>query len=493
MRIACPHCHDELDVEGAWAGHEVVCPLCQNGFVVPRSESAPSAATAPRPKTNRKLEAWNRRRRNVRLLFALAVLGLLAASLWGFNRWRGETPPADALRYLAGHLVERVTAFFQPPSPPPAPVPAATPAPTPEPMAAPAPAPELTPAEDDPVAWLIENPDRQPETVTLREDVTFPAMYEGRVAGKVEVPAGARVKLVRVEPGSVTVRFREGTRELPHAATDFREAAAQEMARPAPDLAPSVVAAPSPVPLPTKAAAVAAEARGQTLGAIVQRDGDGRITGTDFRVWAPNAETVSVTGSFNNWKPGAGTMTKDRNTGIWSARIATARPGDEYMFLVNADLERRDPRGRAVSESGKSVIHDPLAFDWEGTDSPEVELNDLVIYQMHPGTFHDPAPRDGEPATLLDAAAIDHYIAAKCLPGGTQRNWDSYGHKVGPLTERQRLLGCDPQTSGGLLLAVDPARVDDFLAAAAAEGLSLESIGHMSARGAEQPLIMAAA
>ncbi len=94
---------------------------------------------------------------------------------------------------------------------------------------------------------------------------------------------------------------------------------------------------------------------------------------------------------------------------------------------------------------------------------------------------------------LLDAAAIDHYIAAKCLPGGTQRNWESYGHKLGPLSERQRLLGCDPQTSGGLLLAVDPGRVDDFLAAAAAEGLSLESIGHMSARGAEQPLIIAAA
>ena len=127
MRIACPHCHDELDVEEAWAGHEVVCPLCQNGFAVPHSESAPSAAAGPRPKPNRKLEAWNRRRRNARFLFPLAALGLLAASLWGFNRWRGETPPADALRYLASHLVERVTTLFKPPSQPPAPVPAATP------------------------------------------------------------------------------------------------------------------------------------------------------------------------------------------------------------------------------------------------------------------------------------------------------------------------------------------------------------------------------
>lgn len=419
MRITCPHCHDELDVEEAWAGHEAVCPLCQNGFVVPHSESVPSAATGPRPKPNRKLEAWNRRRRTVRFLFPLAALGLLAASLWGFNRWRGETPPADALRYFADHLVARVTTYFQPPPPPPAPIPAATPAPAPEPVAAPGPDPEPPAADDDPVAWLMKNPDRQPETVTLREDVTFPAMYEGRVAGKVEVPAGARVKLVRVEPDSVTVRFREGTRELPHGATDLREAAAQEMTLPASDPSPPVAAAPSPVPLPTTATAVAAaEPRQQTLGAVVQRDAEGRITGTDFRVWAPHAETVSVTGSFNNWKPGAGRMTKDKNTGIWSARMATARPGDEYMFLVNADLERRDPRGRAVSKAGKSVVHDPLAFDWEGTSPPEVTLNDLVIYQMHPGTFHDPTPRDGEPGTLRDAATkLDHLeeVGVNCV------------------------------------------------------------------------------
>ncbi|MES1159828.1 MAG: AIR synthase-related protein, partial [Bacteroidota bacterium] len=41
-----------------------------------------------------------------------------------------------------------------------------------------------------------------------------------------------------------------------------------------------------------------------------------------------------------------------------------------------------------------------------------------------------------------------------CIPGGTLRNWDSYGHKIGPLSDEQRLVLADPQTSGGLLVAV---------------------------------------
>jgi selenide,water dikinase len=47
-----------------------------------------------------------------------------------------------------------------------------------------------------------------------------------------------------------------------------------------------------------------------------------------------------------------------------------------------------------------------------------------------------------------------HYINDNCLPGGTHRNFSSYGHKIAPLTTVQRSLLCDPQTSGGLLIAV---------------------------------------
>jgi selenide, water dikinase len=51
---------------------------------------------------------------------------------------------------------------------------------------------------------------------------------------------------------------------------------------------------------------------------------------------------------------------------------------------------------------------------------------------------------------------IFEYIDKKCVPGGTSRNWDSYGEKIGPLTDHQKAILADPQTSGGLLIAVAP-------------------------------------
>ncbi|HJX70771.1 MAG TPA: selenide, water dikinase SelD [Bacteroidales bacterium] len=61
---------------------------------------------------------------------------------------------------------------------------------------------------------------------------------------------------------------------------------------------------------------------------------------------------------------------------------------------------------------------------------------------------------------------INHYIELNCIPGGTYRNWKSYGNKIRGITEFTKLILADPQTSGGLLIAVDqndPA-FDDFAA-----------------------------
>jgi selenide,water dikinase len=55
---------------------------------------------------------------------------------------------------------------------------------------------------------------------------------------------------------------------------------------------------------------------------------------------------------------------------------------------------------------------------------------------------------------------LNVYIEKNCIPGGTYRNWKSYGDKISELSEFQRLVLADPQTSGGLLIAVNPAAVD---------------------------------
>jgi selenide,water dikinase len=56
---------------------------------------------------------------------------------------------------------------------------------------------------------------------------------------------------------------------------------------------------------------------------------------------------------------------------------------------------------------------------------------------------------------------LDAYIEQKSIPGGTNRNWDSYGHRISftdpSATHRGRVLLADPQTSGGLLISVGEA------------------------------------
>ena len=67
---------------------------------------------------------------------------------------------------------------------------------------------------------------------------------------------------------------------------------------------------------------------------------------------------------------------------------------------------------------------------------------------------------------LLEPEILDHYLALNCIPGGANRNWDSYGHKIALATDRQKYLLADPQTSGGLLVAVHPNHSADFQAVA---------------------------
>jgi len=78
---------------------------------------------------------------------------------------------------------------------------------------------------------------------------------------------------------------------------------------------------------------------------------------------------------------------------------------------------------------------------------------------------------------------LGFYLEHKTFPGGTFRNFDSYGHKVGPMTDEQKHLFCDPQTSGGLLVAVTPEGKQEFLDIAAQYGLNPEPFGVIKKRG----------
>ena len=75
------------------------------------------------------------------------------------------------------------------------------------------------------------------------------------------------------------------------------------------------------------------------------------------------------------------------------------------------------------------------------------------------------------------------YVRQGSMPGGTLRNWQSYGHKVSTITDAQRAILADPQTSGGLLVAVDEGSSGEFEAMASQNGLRLRPFGKLVPQG----------
>jgi selenide,water dikinase len=103
---------------------------------------------------------------------------------------------------------------------------------------------------------------------------------------------------------------------------------------------------------------------------------------------------------------------------------------------------------------------------------------------------------DGSGLTAeLDASAVPvlpgvtQYLAAGCIPGGTLRNFESYGARISALSDDQKHLLCDPQTSGGLLVAVAPDGEAAFLEVAKQAGLSLQPIGQLVAQQAQAVVV----
>ena len=88
-------------------------------------------------------------------------------------------------------------------------------------------------------------------------------------------------------------------------------------------------------------------------------------------------------------------------------------------------------------------------------------------------------------------ASLKSYLEQKCFPGGTQRNWDSYGHKISVLTDEQKYILADPQTSGGLLVAVEESKTEKFEAELLNIGVQLKPIGWLNEK-TKGPLITVA-
>jgi len=78
---------------------------------------------------------------------------------------------------------------------------------------------------------------------------------------------------------------------------------------------------------------------------------------------------------------------------------------------------------------------------------------------------------------------IDFYIAENCIPGGTHRNWESYGHNIKLDSEQEKLILCDPQTSGGLLIAVEESAVSNVIEVLKENNIYTQAFGRLVQNG----------
>lgn len=134
--------------------------------------------------------------------------------------------------------------------------------------------------------------------------------------------------------------------------------------------------------------------------------------GTTFRVWAPHADRVFVSGDFNGWATDVDELARGLD-GVFGGEVAGAMPGDEYVYVIRrgADtINRLDPRSPRVTNSmGHSVIVDPSSFAWSDAAFTLPPPEDRVVYEMHIGTFNDTP--GGAPGTWQSAIAKLDYLS----------------------------------------------------------------------------------
>jgi 1,4-alpha-glucan branching enzyme len=140
--------------------------------------------------------------------------------------------------------------------------------------------------------------------------------------------------------------------------------------------------------------------------------------GATFRVWAPRAKAVHVAGDFNGWQQNAASLLQPIGGGHWAGFVPGLHDGDQYMFYVDGlggSGYKRDPRARLLTFQpafpfANCVLRNPTRFSWHNTAFRAPAFSDLIIYQLHIGTFSvAPGNRNGG---FLDVLTRIPYLSA---------------------------------------------------------------------------------
>ena len=148
------------------------------------------------------------------------------------------------------------------------------------------------------------------------------------------------------------------------------------------------------------------------LGAVPTDDGDFELT-----VWAPNVRELEVLAADAAYPLERG------EGGVFNGRF----PGGEYLLGLDGAETRPDPcsRHQPYGVRGPSSAVDPRAFDWSDEAWRGVTLDDLVVYELHVGTFTEEGTFDAA-VERLPALAELGVTAVELMPVATfpgERGW----------------------------------------------------------------------
>src|SRR5262245_37497307 len=104
-----------------------------------------------------------------------------------------------------------------------------------------------------------------------------------------------------------------------------------------------------------------------------------------FSVWAPRVQRLAVQFMQPRWS-----VPMNRGTdGVHTVLVSGLSPGDLYSYDLDGTRARPDPVSRCQPDSvhGSSAIIDPSAFPWTDHEWKGKALHDLILYELHCGTF----------------------------------------------------------------------------------------------------------
>jgi 1,4-alpha-glucan branching enzyme len=137
--------------------------------------------------------------------------------------------------------------------------------------------------------------------------------------------------------------------------------------------------------------------------------------GVLFRVWSPFARSIAVAGAFNNWSKDAHPLQREPNAhDFWSVDVDGAKVRDEYRFVLiganGEELWRVDPYAREVTSSNGNAIVAETNFAWSDTQFVCPDRRELVIYELHVGTFASDPTRNDRRGTFATVTARLPYL-----------------------------------------------------------------------------------